>query len=149
MHNGDVLLHVDDLKMHFPIMRGVFRHQVGAVKAVDGVTFDVRRGETFGLVGESGCGKSTTGRVILQLYRPTSGKVTFDGKELTELKGEEIRRLRPRMQMIFQDPYAPLNPRLTVGQLVSEPLVIHLQMNRGQRTERVHQLLELVGLNPK
>jgi oligopeptide transport system ATP-binding protein len=149
MHNGDVLLHVDDLKMHFPIMRGVFRHQVGAVKAVDGVTFDVRRGETFGLVGESGCGKSTTGRVILQLYRPTSGKVNFDGLELTELKGEEVRRLRPRMQMIFQDPYASLNPRLTVGQLISEPLEIHLGMSGRQRAERSRELLELVGLNPK
>jgi oligopeptide transport system ATP-binding protein len=149
MHNGSVLLHVEGLKMHFPIMRGVIRHQVGAVKAVDGVSFDVQRGETFGLVGESGCGKSTTGRVILQLYRATAGKVSFDGLELTEMKGEEVRRLRPRMQMIFQDPYASLNPRLTVGQLISEPLEIHLQMSRKQRTERVHQLLELVGLNPR
>jgi oligopeptide transport system ATP-binding protein len=149
MTEDNTLLDVQGLKKHFPIMRGLVRKQVGAVKAVDGVSFTVRRGETFGLVGESGCGKSTTGRVILQLYRPTEGTVTFDGKELTELKGEEIRRLRPRMQMIFQDPYASLNPRLTVGQLVSEPLVIHLQMNRQQRTERVHQLLELVGLNPK
>jgi oligopeptide transport system ATP-binding protein len=149
MHDGNVLLRVDQLKMHFPIMRGVIRHQVGAVKAVDGVSFDVRRGETFGLVGESGCGKSTTGRVILQLYRATSGKVNFDGLELTELKAEEVRRLRPRMQMIFQDPYASLNPRLTVGQLISEPLEIHLGMSSRQRTERVRELLELVGLNPK
>jgi oligopeptide transport system ATP-binding protein len=149
MTENNTLLDVQNLKKHFPIMRGLVRKQVGAVKAVDGVSFTVRRGETFGLVGESGCGKSTTGRVILQLYRPTEGKVAFDGKELTELKGEEIRRLRPRMQMIFQDPYASLNPRLTVGQLIGEPLVIHLQMNRQQRTERVHQLLELVGLNPK
>jgi len=149
MHNGDVLLHVEELKMHFPIMRGVIRRQVGAVKAVDGVTFDIRRGETFGLVGESGCGKSTTGRVILQLYRPTSGKVNFDGLELTEMKGEAVRRLRPRMQMIFQDPYASLNPRLTVGQLISEPLEIHLGMSSKQRTDRARELLELVGLNPK
>jgi oligopeptide transport system ATP-binding protein len=149
MRDTNVLLHVDELKMHFPIMRGVIRHQVGAVKAVDGITFDVNRGETFGLVGESGCGKSTTGRVILQLYRPTAGKVNFDGLELTDMRGEDIRRLRPRMQMIFQDPYASLNPRLTVGQLISEPLEIHLGMSRKQRTDRVHELLELVGLNPK
>src|SRR3990170_1441116 len=118
MHNGDVLLHVDDLKMHFPIMRGVFRHQVGAVKAVDGVTFDVRRGETLGLVGESGCGKSTTGRVILQLYQPTSGAVYFDGVDLVTLSSKELRGMRRKMQMIFQDPYASLNPRLTVGEII-------------------------------
>src|SRR3990170_1849004 len=149
MSENNILLHVDGLKKHFPIMRGLIRRQVGAVKAVDGITFDVRRGETFGLVGESGCGKSTTGRVILQLYRPIDGKVTFDSMELTMMRSEEIRRLRTRMQMIFQDPYASLNPRMTVGQLIGEPLVIHLQMSRHEQTERVHQLLELVGLNPK
>lgn len=149
MHDGNVLLTVEGLKMHFPIMRGVIRHQVGAVRAVDGVTFNVHRGETFGLVGESGCGKSTTGRVILQLYRATAGRVNFDGLELTDMKSEEVRRIRPRMQMIFQDPYASLNPRLTVGQLISEPLEIHLGMSGRQRAERVHELLELVGLNPK
>src|SRR3990172_59733 len=149
MTENNTLLDVRDLKKHFPIVRGLVRRQVGAVKAVDGVTVDIRRGETFGLGGESGCGKSTTGRVILQLYRPTSGKVNFDGLELTEMKGEAVRRLRPRMQMIFQDPYASLNPRLTVGQLISEPLEIHLGMSSKQRTDRARELLELVGLNPK
>src|SRR5512140_3381329 len=118
-HN-DVLLHVDDLFMHFPIYRGVIRRQVGAVHAVDGVTFDIRRGETFGLVGESGCGKSTTGRTILQLYRPTSGHVYIDGVDLATIKGEELRTMRRRMQMIFQDPYASLNPRMTVGEIIAE-----------------------------
>jgi oligopeptide transport system ATP-binding protein len=130
-------------------MRGVIRHQVGAVRAVDGISFEVRSGETFGLVGESGCGKSTTGRVILQLYPATEGKVTFDGVDLTSLRGEALRAIRPRMQMIFQDPYASLNPRMTVGQIVSEPLELHSEMSRGERKEWVHELLNLVGLNPR
>ena len=113
--NNDTLLHVDDLKMHFPIHRGVFQRQVGAVRAVDGVSFDVKRGETLGLVGESGCGKSTTGRTILQLYKPTGGSVIFEGTDLVNLKGEQMRQMRRRMQMIFQDPYASLNPRMSVG----------------------------------
>jgi oligopeptide transport system ATP-binding protein len=149
MTDNNVLLRVEGLTMHFPIMRGVVRRQVGAVKAVDGVSFDVLRGETFGLVGESGCGKSTTGRTILQLYRPTAGSVTYDEMDLAQLKGEELRRLRPRMQMIFQDPFASLNPRMTVGGIVAEPLVIHTSMSRSERDERVRELLELVGLNPK
>jgi oligopeptide transport system ATP-binding protein len=149
MTDNNALLRVESLTKHFPIMRGVIRRQVGAVKAVDGLTFSIHPGETFGLVGESGCGKSTTGRVILQLYRPTSGVVEFDGMDLTKLKGEELRQLRPRMQMIFQDPFASLNPRMTVGELIAEPMVIHTRMTRDERSQQVQELLELVGLNPK
>jgi oligopeptide transport system ATP-binding protein len=147
-NNNEVLLHVDDLKMHFPIYRGVFQRQVGAVRAVDGVSFDVKRGETLGLVGESGCGKSTTGRTILQLYKPTAGNVTFDGTDLVKLKGEQLRQMRRKMQMIFQDPYASLNPRMTVAQLVGEPLMVHNVATGAQINERVEHLLELVNLNP-
>jgi len=146
--NNDVLLQVEDLKMHFPIYRGVVQRQVGAVRAVDGVSFDVKRGETLGLVGESGCGKSTTGRTILQLYKPTAGNVHFDGKDLVKLKGEEMRLMRRKMQMIFQDPYASLNPRMTVGQLVGEPLQVHNVATGAEINERVAHLLELVNMNP-
>jgi oligopeptide transport system ATP-binding protein len=148
MNNNETLLHVDDLKMHFPIYRGVFRRQVGAVRAVDGVSFDVKRGETLGLVGESGCGKSTTGRTILQLYKPTDGSVIFEGTELVKLKGEQMRQMRRKMQMIFQDPYASLNPRMTVAQLVGEPLMVHSVATGAEINERVAHLLELVNLNP-
>ncbi|MEP0806322.1 MAG: dipeptide ABC transporter ATP-binding protein [Chloroflexota bacterium] len=146
--NNEVLLRVEDLKMHFPIYRGVFQRQVGAVRAVDGITFDVYRGETLGLVGESGCGKSTAGRTILQLYKPTSGNVHFEGKDLVKLKGEELRQMRRKMQMIFQDPYASLNPRMTVGQLVGEPLQVHNVATGAEINDRVAHLLELVNLNP-
>ncbi len=146
--NNDVLLRVEDLKMHFPIYRGVFQRKVGAVRAVDGVTFDIKRGETLGLVGESGCGKSTTGRTILQLYKPTDGKVHFEGTNLLTLKDEEMRQMRRKMQMIFQDPYASLNPRMTVGQLVGEPLMVHNVATGTEIKERVDHLLEIVGLNP-
>jgi oligopeptide transport system ATP-binding protein len=115
---------------------------------VDGVSFDVKRGETLGLVGESGCGKSTTGRTILQLYKPTSGDVTFDGTNLVTLKGEQMRQMRRKMQMIFQDPYASLNPRMTVAQLVGEPLIVHSAATGAEIAERVAHLLELVNLNP-
>ena len=148
LNNHETLLHVEDLKMHFPIYRGVFQRQVGAVRAVDGVSFDVKRGETLGLVGESGCGKSTTGRTILQLYKPTSGNVEFDGTNLVTLKGEQMRQMRRKMQMIFQDPYASLNPRMTVAQLVGEPLMVHSVATGAEITERVQHLLELVNLNP-
>ena len=142
------LVRVEGLKQYYPVNRGVlFRRQVGAVRAVDGISFLIRRGETLGLVGESGCGKSSTGRAILQLQRPTAGRVFLDGVELTELKGRALRRMRRRMQMIFQDPYASLNPRMTAGQILSEPLEIH-QLARGRRKERVRELMELVGLNP-
>ncbi|OUC09358.1 peptide ABC transporter substrate-binding protein [Litorilinea aerophila] len=147
---GEPLLTVKDLKMHFPITRGIiFQRQVGAIKAVDGISFQMYRGETLGLVGESGCGKSTTGRAILQLYRPTGGQVIFEGKDLTATKGEELRRMRRRMQMIFQDPYASLNPRMTVGSIVGEPLEVHgIGSSRKERQERVQELLKIVGLNP-
>jgi oligopeptide transport system ATP-binding protein len=143
------LLKVRDLVKHFPITQGIIlQRQVGAVKAVDGISFDVFEGETLGLVGESGSGKSTTGRTILQLYKPTSGEVTFRNLDLVKLKGGEMRKMRRELQMIFQDPYASLNPRMTVGSIIGEPLEIHnLAKGRGKR-ERVEELLRLVGLNP-
>lgn len=144
----EVLVSVTDLKKHFPIMAGIFRRQVGLVKAVDGVSFDIYRGETLGLVGESGSGKSTTGKVILQLERATEGAVTFDGATLTEIKGEELRRLRPRMQMIFQDPHACLNPRMTVSSIIGEPLKEHKVSRGSERHDRIEELLRLVGLDP-
>ena len=146
--NNDALVHVGDLFVHFPIYRGLIRKQVGAVRAVDGVSFDIKRGETLGLVGESGSGKSTTGRAILQLRRPTSGKVDFNGIDLVHLKGEELRKMRRKMQMIFQDPYASLNPRMTVGEIVGEPLLVHNVASEAEANERVKQLLERVKLNP-
>lgn len=147
--NGAPLLDVKNLVMHFPLTEGIiFQRQVGAVQAVDGVSFHVNRGETLGLVGESGCGKSTTGRAILQLYKPTSGEVNFNGKDLTKLDGGEMRRMRRHLQMVFQDPYASLNPRMTVGNIVSEPMQIHKLVPKNERTERVQELLQTVGLNP-
>jgi oligopeptide transport system ATP-binding protein len=148
-NSNEVLLDVDDLYMHFPLTQGIlFQRKVGAVQAVDGLTFQVTKGETLGLVGESGCGKSTTGRAILQLYKPTSGSVTFQGKDLTKLDGGEMRKMRRHLQMIFQDPYASLNPRMTVGSIISEPMQIHNLVPKRQRNERVQELLQTVGLNP-
>jgi oligopeptide transport system ATP-binding protein len=146
--NNETLLRVDDLVMHFPIYRGVIQRQVGAVRAVDGISFDIKRGETLGLVGESGCGKSTTGRTILQLYKPTSGQVHFEDVDLVHLKGEAMRQMRRKMQMIFQDPYASLNPRMTVEQIVGEPLMVHNVATGKEIQERVAHLLEIVNLNP-
>ena len=147
--SGEALLTVNNLVMHFPLTQGIiFQRKVGAVQAVDGVSFAVKRGETLGLVGESGCGKSTTGRAILQLYKPTSGEVVFNGKDLTKLDGGEMRKMRRHLQMIFQDPYASLNPRMTVGNIVSEPMQIHHLVAKGERTKRVQELLQTVGLNP-
>ncbi|MCL4262837.1 MAG: dipeptide ABC transporter ATP-binding protein [Anaerolineae bacterium] len=147
--NGkEVLVSVNDLKLHFPIMRGVIRRQVGAVRAVDGVSFDIYKGETLGLVGESGCGKSTAGRAILQLLKPTAGEVFFEDRDLTKLSKGDLRRARRHMQMIFQDPQASLNPRLTVGSIISEPLEIHNVGDSASRKERVQELLRVVGLNP-
>ncbi len=149
MTQNGTLLQVRNLKMHFPITQGiVIQRQVGAVKAVDGISFDVQRGETLGLVGESGCGKSTTGRAILQLYRPTAGEVFFEGAKLTAMKGESLRRMRRRMQMIFQDPYASLNPRMTVGDIIGEPLLVHNLAKGKERRDQVQDLLRVVGLNP-
>jgi len=146
---GEVLVEVQDLKMYFPVTAGlIFQRKVADVKAVDGITFQIKRGETLGLVGESGCGKSTTGRAILQLYRPTAGRVLFDGVDLTKLKGGDLRRFRRRMQMIFQDPYASLNPRMSVGSIIAEPLAIHNLAKGKARKERVQELLSVVGLNP-
>jgi oligopeptide transport system ATP-binding protein len=148
MVNDKVLLRVEDLKRYFPITGGLLGRRVGAVRAVDGISFDIKQGETLGLVGESGCGKSTTGRAILQLQKPTSGGVFFENVDLTKISAEEMRRLRPKMQMIFQDPYTSLNPRHLVGKIIAEPLVIHGVMSGQQLKDRVAQLLKLVGMNP-
>lgn len=145
----EVLLSVRGLKKHFPITAGfILQREVGAIKAVDGLDFDVFKGETLGLVGESGCGKSTTGRTLLQLYKPTAGSVQFEGTELTKMKGESLRKMRRRMQMIFQDPYASLNPRMSVGRIISEPLFVHGVGTAQERADRVQYLMEKVGLNP-
>jgi oligopeptide/dipeptide ABC transporter ATP-binding protein len=148
--DGDVLLDVQDLRVWFPERGGgILRRVTGHVKAVDGVSFDVRRGETLGLVGESGCGKSTTGLALLRLVDPTGGRVVFDGQDVTDLGSKELRALRRRMAMIFQDPMASLNPRRTIGDTVAEPLEIHgLHEGRQARAQRVGELLETVGLNP-
>ena len=148
MSESDVLVRVLKLRKHFPIFGGMLGRQVGAVKAVDGVSFEIKRGETLGLVGESGCGKSTTGRAVLQLHKPTSGQVYYEDVELTKLSAEELRRLRPKIQMIFQDSYASLNPRHSVGKIVGEPLVINGLMKGKKLKEQVAELLNLVGMNP-
>ncbi len=146
---SEILVSVKDLKKHFPIMKGVFRRQVGAVRAVDGVSFDIYKGETLGLVGESGSGKSTTGRVILQLDLATAGEVVFEDVDLTVTTGDALRSLRPRMQMIFQDPHASLNPRMTVASIIGEPLTEHNKAKGDARKKRIEELLGLVGLEPK
>jgi ABC-type oligopeptide transport system ATPase subunit len=146
--NG-ALLAVTDLEKHFPIRKGIlWERTVGAVKAVDGVSFEVAEGETLGLVGESGSGKSTTGYCILQLVKPTSGSIRFMGKELTQLGREDLRRMRREMQIVFQDPYASLDPRRTVGAIVAEPLEVHGIGTRSSRRETVRRLLDIVGFNP-
>jgi oligopeptide transport system ATP-binding protein len=149
MTENHTLLSVKKLKKHFPITSGLLSRQVGAVKAVDGISFDIAQGETLGMVGESGCGKSTAGRAILHLHKPTAGKVYFEGIDLTQASAEELRQLRPKMQMIFQDPYASLNPRHSVQKIVGEPLVIHGIMDwKSQKLkDRVAELLELVGMD--
>jgi ABC-type oligopeptide transport system ATPase subunit len=143
------LLQVTDLHKHFPIREGLLiERKVGEVKAVNGVSFEIAQGETLGLVGESGSGKSTTGYCILQLLKPTSGSVKFEGRELTDMGREELRRMRREMQIIFQDPYSSLDPRMTVGDIVGEPLVVHGIGNRKERGLRIRELLDLVGFNP-
>ena len=146
----DVLLNVQNLKMYFPVTSGIiFQHAIGQIKAVDDISFTVRRGETLGLVGESGCGKTTTGRCILQLYKPTAGSVLFDGEDIVNMKGRALRGLRRKMQVIFQDPYSSLNPRMTAGAIIGEPLKVHgLAGNRSEFRERIGELLTVVGLNP-
>lgn len=148
MTTRPTLVHVEDLFVHFPIKRGLLQRQVGAVKAVDGVSFDIYKGETLGLVGESGCGKSTTGLAILKLLSITSGAVQFEGKDISALNELQMRKMRRHMMMIFQDPYSSLNPRMTVGSIISEPLNVHQIGTPAERGERVQQLLHLVGLNP-
>ena len=143
---GD-LLSVERLHMHFPILKGVFLRKVGVVRAVDGISFSVRKGETFGLVGESGCGKSTTGRALVRLYEPTSGRVAFKGQDVTHAHGRDLWGLRRSLQMIFQDPYASLNPRMTVEDIVGEALDIHRLASGAGRRARVRELLGLVGLS--
>lgn len=149
MSTNGALLEVRDLKKYFPVRKGVLVERiVGEVKAVDGVSFEIAEGETLGLVGESGSGKSTTGYCILQLLRATGGSIRFMGRELTEMRREELRRIRREMQIIFQDPYASLDPRMTVGNIVGEPLLVHgIGTKRGRR-ETVRRLLDIVGFNP-
>ena len=141
------LVQVDDLKMYFPIYSGLFRKHTGDVKAVDGVSFSIEAGQTLGLVGESGCGKSTVGRAMLRLYEPTAGRVIIDGDDVARLSPEPLRKKRPTMQMVFQDPQASLNPRMTLAEIVSEPLDEHTDWTRDQKLERVYELMDQVGLN--
>ena len=148
--NADVLVEVNNLKMHFPVTSGLlFQKEVAQVKAVDGISFSIRKGETLGLVGESGCGKTTAGRCILQLYKPTEGEVIFEGTDLTKLGTRQMRQMRRQMQVIFQDPFSSLNPRMTAGDIIGEPLVVHgLVKNNQEKREKVRQLLDNVGLHP-
>lgn len=147
---SEILLRAENVVKHFPIYGGVFSRQVASVKAVSDISFDLKRGETLGLVGESGCGKSTLGRCLIRLLDPTSGKVIFNGQDITHLKGEDLRELRRKMQIIFQDPYASLNPRMTIGSILEEPLIIHnLYDSAKDRKDRVLELVNLVGLRPE
>lgn len=143
----NVLLKVEGLKKYFPIRKGVFNKQVGDVKAVDNISFDVFEGETLGIVGESGCGKSTAGRLLMRLLEPTAGNIEFAGKMISELSNNEMRKARRDIQMIFQDPYASLNPRHTIGKILEEPLIVHGMGKAAERKKKVLELLQIVGLN--
>ena len=148
MNESQTLVQVKALKKYFPITRGIiFQREIGSIKAVDDVSFEIKKGETLGLVGESGCGKTTTGRTLIQLYRPTAGEVLFDGINLAQTQGKELRALRKHMQMIFQDPYASLNPRWTISRIITEPLRVHNIAKGKASMDKVAELLELVQLN--
>jgi ABC-type oligopeptide transport system ATPase subunit len=149
--SGEPLMEVEDLQKYFPLSRGIVRRRnLGAVKAVDGVSFDVMRGETLGIVGETGCGKSTTARLMMRLLEPTAGSVRFQGEDITELRGARLKAVRRELQMVFQDPYSSLNPRKTVGSIVAEPFAIHgLHTDRAERRTQVSELMDTVGLNPE
>jgi oligopeptide transport system ATP-binding protein len=146
---GELLLEVKGLKIYFPVLRGLLLRKVADVKAVDGVSFSVKRGEVLGLVGESGCGKTTVGRAIMRLYKPTAGTILFEGEDITDIKERRMRRLRKKMAYIFQDPYGSLNPRQSAGSIISEPIKVHkAEMSRAERNARVDQLMQIVGLDP-
>ncbi len=142
------LLEVVELKKHFPVRRGVWQRAVGTVYAVDDVSFQITRGETLGLVGESGCGKTTIARTVVRLSSPTAGRILFEGRDLEGLSTRELRKVRPKMQMIFQDPYSSLNPRMNVGRLIGEPLLEHTNANKIERREKISELMNIVGLDP-
>ncbi|WP_423799946.1 ABC transporter ATP-binding protein [Neobacillus sp. SAB-20_R2A] len=144
---AELLVEAKNLKKHFPIRKGLFGQKKSYVRAVDGVSLSIQKGETMGLVGESGCGKSTTGRMIMRLLAPTEGEIWFNGKDISKLNDKQLRDTRKELQMIFQDPYASLNPRMNIGEIIAEPLIIHDTMTKKERERRVHELLEYVGLN--
>lgn len=149
MATNEVLVEVKDLRMYFPVLAGLLRSKVADVKAVDGISFFIRHGETLGLVGESGCGKTTTGRCVLRLYDITSGKVYFEGQDISNWKGERLRRIRRNMQLIFQDPYSSLDPRMTAGDIIGEPLLVHKLVKGKEYHEQVKELLRMVELEPR